>query len=184
MLYQRRDSMFRGKRVVLRAFTDGDAEVMHRFVNDEATMRQMLAGMPYPSTLRDEMQWVGQQSSYTRGEYHFAVENEAGAFIGRCGLIRLDWKNRVAELGMMIGAPYQHQGYGSEALMLLCRFCFAQLNLNRLVVRVFAGHGAAIRCYEKAGFQREGLLREEVFRDGRYQDVLVMGLLQRECPDA
>lgn len=139
----------------------------HAFVNDYATLRDMLAGMPLPASYEDERRWLDQQSSYTRGEYQFAVEDGGGDLVGRCGLTRVDWKNRLGEIGMMIGAPYRGRGYGTEALGLLCDFAFSEMNLHKLKVSVFAFNAAAIRCYEKNGFTREGLLRAEIFRAGR-----------------
>ena len=170
-------NMLQGKLIRLRAFESGDLETNHLFVNDEETALLMYKGMPFPTSLSDEQQWLSQQSSYTRGEYQFAVENLEGDLVGRCGIVRLDWKNRVAELGMMIGHPYRGRGYGKEALSLVCDFCFRQLGCHRLKVSVLDFNTAAIACYESCGFIREGVLREEVFRNGTFHDVILMGLI-------
>ena len=61
---------------------------------------------------------------------------------GRCGIIRVDWKNRMAKLAIMIGKPYRGKGYGKEAMELLCDFCFREMNLHKLRVSVFAFNGA------------------------------------------
>ena len=172
--------MFQGSLVRLRAFESDDLNANHTFVNDYDTLRSMLSGIPFPASLSDEQQWLSHQTSYTRGEYQFAVENLAGELVGRCGVIHLDWKNRVGEVAIMIGAPYRGRGYGREAMALLCRFCFREMNLHRLKVSVFAFNEAAIRCYEANGFVREGLLRQEIFRDGAYRDVVIMGLMEGE----
>ena len=144
------------------------------FVNDYETVRGMLSGIPFPSSMQDEYRWLEQQTSYSRGEYQFAVEDGGGDLVGRCGVTRLDWKNRVAELAIMIGTPYRGRGYGSEAMALLCDFCFREMNLHKLKVSVFAFNEPAIRCYEKNGFVREGVLKGEIFRDGQYQDVVLL----------
>ena len=166
--------MYEGRLIRLRAFERGDVDANHAFVNDYATVRGMLSGIPFPASVEDEYRWLEQQTSYSRGEYQFAVEDFEGDLVGRCGVTRLDWKNRVAELGIMIGTPYRGRGYGSEAMALLCDFCFKEMNLHKLKVSVFAFNEAAIRCYEKNGFVREGLCRREIFRDGAYQDVVLL----------
>ena len=97
--------------------------------------------------------------------------------MGRCGITRVDWKNRVGELAIMIGAPYRGRGYGGEAMALLCDFCFQEMNLHKLKVIVLKTNEAAIRCYERCGFVREGVLREEIFRRGAYQDVVQLARL-------
>ena len=172
--------MYEGKLVRLRAFEQYDLDANHAFVNDYETLRGMMSGIPFPSSMVDERQWLGQQTNCTRGEYQFAVEDLTGTLVGRCGPIRVDWKNRLAELGIMIGTPYRGRGYGREAMGLLCDFCFREMNLHRLKVSVFAFNTAALRCYEANGFMREGLLRGELWRDGAYRDVVILGRLAPE----
>ena len=166
--------MYEGRLIRLRAFERRDVDANHAFITDYATVRGMLSGIPFPASMEDEYRWLEQQTSYSRGEYQFAVEDFEGDLVGRCGVTRLDWKNRVAELGIMIGTPYRGRGYGSEAMELLCDFCFREMNLHKLKVSVFAFNEAAIRCYEKNGFVREGVCRREIFRDGQYQDVVLL----------
>ena len=166
--------MYEGRLVRLRAFERDDVDANHAFVNDYETVRGMLSGIPFPSSMQDEYRWLEQQTSYSRGEYQFAVEDGSGSLVGRCGLIRVDWKNRCAELAIMIGMPYRGRGYGTEAMELLCDFCYREMNLHKLKVSVFAFNEAAIRCYEKNGFKREGVLEKEIFRDGQYQDVVLL----------
>lgn len=172
--------MIEGRLVRLRAFEARDLDAEHAFVNDYDTLRDMLGGIPFPSSVDDERQWIGQQTSFTRGEYQFAIEDFEGNLVGRCGPTRVDWKNSVAELAIMIGTPYRRRGYGREAMELLCDFCFQEMNLRRLKVSVLAFNEAAIRCYERCGFVQEGLLRQEVFRAGQYRDVALLGRLREE----
>jgi len=169
--------MYEGTLVRLRAFEPEDLEDNFRFMNDYETVRGMISGLPLPSSHEDERQWLSQQSSFTRGEYQFAIENFEGDLVGRCGVTRCDWKNRLGELGIMIGPGHRACGYGKEAMHLLVDFCFREMGLHRLKVQVYAFNEAAIRCYEANGFEREGLLRGELFRAGAWQDVVVMGLL-------
>lgn len=172
--------MYQGKLIRLRAFESADLDANHAFMNDYDTLRGMMSGIPFPSSYSDEQQWLGQQTSYTRGEYQFAIEDLAGDLVGRCGVTRLDWKNRVAELAIMVGSPYRGKGYGKEAMAILCDFCFREMNLHRLKVSVFAFNEPALRCYEANGFVREGVLRQEIFRDGAYRDVVLMARLRED----
>lgn len=169
--------MYQGKLVRLRAFEKDDVEAHWGFMNDYETVRGMSSGILYPSSREDEARYLDQQSSFTKGEYQFAMETLEGKLIGRCGFVRVDWKNRLAEIGIMIGdKSCRGKGYGTDALKLLIRFAFDELNLHKLKLTVFAFNGQALGCYEKCGFVREGLLKEEMWRDGRYQDVVVLGL--------
>ena len=169
--------MFQGQYVRLRAFEPANVQSDALFVNHPETARLMYRGIPFPATMEDEMQFISSQSRLTRGEYQFAVETLSGEMVGRCGIASVDWKNRCAELNILIGHPFRQKGYGRDALSLLCRFCFDQMNLHRLKVSVLSSNTGAVRCYLSCGFEQEGCLRQEVFRDGTYLDVLLMGRL-------
>ena len=170
--------MYEGKLVRLRALERDDIIRSHEFVNDYQTMRGVMSGMLYPSSFEDETRWADGQSSYTRGEYQFGVETLAdGTFIGRCGFTRVDWKNRLAELGILIGdAQYRGHGYGSDAVRVLCDFGFQELNLHKIKATVFDFNEAALRSYEKCGFVRESVMKKELFREGSYHDVIALAL--------
>ena len=166
--------MYEGRLVRLRAFETEDLDANHAFMNDYETQRDMLSGIPYPTSMEDERRWIGGQTAYSRGEYQFAVEDGEGYLVGRCGVTKLDWKNRLGELGIMIGRPYRGRGYDTDAMRVLTDFCFRELNLHKLRVNVLAFNEAALRCYAANGFVREGLLKEEIWRDGAWRDVAVL----------
>ncbi|MGM1048126.1 MAG: GNAT family N-acetyltransferase [Bacillota bacterium] len=84
-------------------------------------------------------------------------------------------------MGIVIGNPkLQNKGYGSEAIQLLQKFVFLQLNLNRLQLEVHVYNDKAIKCYIKCGFKEEGRLRQKHFSNGQYSDVIYMGILREE----
>jgi RimJ/RimL family protein N-acetyltransferase len=104
--------------------------------------------------------------------------------IGSCGFHDMDSRSRVGELGIMLGADYWSQGYGTDATQTLVAWGFYTLNLNRVYLRVFADNARAIRCYEKVGFRLEGRLRQDNFYNGVYRDTLIMGVLRSDWEQA
>ena len=81
----------------------------------------------------------------------------------------------------MIGnKDYWNKGYGTEAMTLLLKHGFETLNLNRIMLRVYDFNARAQRCYEKAGFVTEGQLRDALYVEGDYRDVLIMSVLRKE----
>lgn len=172
--------MYEGKLVRLRAFDNSDLMHCLSYSNDYEIMRSASAAILYPSTVDDEARTMGSSTSFTAGEYQFAIETLADhRFLGKCGFTKINWKNRVGELAILIGEKAMHgKGYGTDAIRTLCTFGFEELNLHKIKAAVFAFNHGALRCYEKCGFQTEGILRNEMFREGRYHDVVMMGLFQ------
>lgn len=108
-------------------------------------------------------------------------ELESNQAIGTCLLLNINWRHRSAELQIRIGdIQYRRRGYGTDAVKLLCHFGFADLNLHRIYLHVFATNTQAIKAYEKSGFVAEGLLKEAAFIDGTWLDVVVMGMVEKK----
>ncbi|MBO4925051.1 MAG: GNAT family N-acetyltransferase [Clostridia bacterium] len=172
--------MYEGKLVRLRAFDNGDLMKCLAYSNDYDVMRGASGAILYPSTVDDEAREMGKNTSYSSGEYQFAVETlQEGLFIGKCGFTRVNWKNRLAELAILIGEKeYRGKGYGRDAIRLLCRFGFEEMNLRKIKACVFDFNEAALRCYEHCGFRREAVLKKEMYREGAYHDVIVLSLFR------
>lgn len=173
--------MYQGNLVKLRAFDNSDLMYALQINNEYAVMRSASSGILFPSTVEDQARFMSSQTSYSSGEYQFAIERlDNGRFIGQCGLSQISWKNRRAEIGIMLDSSALGQGFGTDAIAQLCRFAFDEMNLHKLKAVVFSFNTPAIRCYEKNGFVLEGTLKDEVFREGKYHDALVMARYQTE----
>lgn len=168
-----------GERLYLRPLELDDLENCLRWINDPEVTRTLAIYRPLNS-LR-EREWLERLYRDDRDLVLAIVLKESDKHIGNTGLHGIDWKDRQAELGIMIGEKGEWgKGYGAEALGLMLDYAFTKLNLHRVYLRVYANNPRAIRCYEKLGFRHEGTLRESHFAEGRYWDTLIMGLLQRE----
>lgn len=174
------NNLLRGEKIYLTTNThDHDAYFAERFNDfDFATLSS------YDLRLKTlEMQQQRTESGRnTDNQFHFAIHvSEHDKLIGVCSLVRVDWKNRNAMLGMSITeSDYWGKGYGSDAINVLLRWAFYELNLHRVDLGVFGYNHRAIRAYEKLGFVLEGRERDAIFRDGAYYDMLNMSILQRE----
>ncbi len=112
---------------------------------------------------------------------YIMTEKNNGTPFGIVSLVNIDYKNRNAECIIDIGEKeYWGKGYGAEGMKLLLDFAFNEMNLHRLALNVFSFNEKAIHLYKKLGFQIEGSSRESLFRDGKWHDVIQMGLLQQE----
>jgi RimJ/RimL family protein N-acetyltransferase len=101
--------------------------------------------------------------------------------IGKAQLDRLEWANGVCRVRLGIGSVEdRRKGYGSQALRLLLRFAFAELNLFRVSADVAEYNEGAIALMKKFGFTEEVRRRQSLERNGRRWDLLVFGLLKDE----
>ncbi len=175
-------SMIYGKRVRLRALEKADVAKFYDWVNDPEVTAGLTLFLPM-STL-DEEKWFERVMQRPPEEKPFAIEireGEGWKLVGNCSFFDLDWVAHAGEIGIMIGDKAAwNQGYGTETVSLLLRHGFGTLNLNRVSLRVYADNARAIRAYEKAGFVLEGRLRQAVYKQGQYQDVLMMSVLRKE----
>jgi RimJ/RimL family protein N-acetyltransferase len=174
--------MIYGERIRLRHVEREDLLLFVNWLNDPE-VRQGLA-LYLPLSNAEEENWFEELLKRSKDEQPLVIEarGEAGwVMIGNSGFFRFDWRNRSAELGIMIGDKrYWNQGYGTEVMRLLLQHGFKTLNLHRIFLRVFENNPRAIRAYEKAGFQHEGRMRQAEFQDGKYWDVLLMSALFSE----
>lgn len=173
--------MYTGKLVRLREYRKEDIPLAQQFLNDRETRSLLNPSIVYPYTLADEEKWF-EKNSANNDVYSFAVETlDKGRYIGGCGINSVDWKARVAEIGIFIGDKnFWGKGYGTDAMEVLIRFCFEQMNMNKVSLHVFSYNERARLCYEKCGFTMEGTLRQEIYANGQYHDDIVMGLLRSE----
>ncbi len=169
-------------RISLRAFEPDDIKRTHQWVNDNEVTRY--TGTVYPVSAADnEAYWPQQLKNPNRAT--FAVDAEDGVHIGNVELRDIDWVSRFAETVVYIGNPeYRGKGYGNEMLGALFEFAFDRLNLHRLHSRVFGYNKAAMKMAEWCGYKKEGVMRQHLFRDGEFHDVIVYGALKEDYESA
>jgi len=111
----------------------------------------------------------------------FLCDRSTAKIVGITGLHSIQWIPRHIEFRILIGEKLAwNRGLGSEALVLLCRYAFDRLNMNKVWLGVNTSNERAVASYEKCGFVNEGVLRQEAYAQGRYHDVLRMSLLRSE----
>jgi len=138
------------------------------------------------STRSEQVSLAEQQISYenfSRMETMkvYAIETVDGEHIGNGMLRHIDFHDRKAELSFFIGEKeLWGKGYGTETLSLLLKLAFEGLNLNRVYGKVSVYNKEAQKIIEKIGFRKEGILRQDSFKNGMYIDFFVYSLLADE----
>jgi RimJ/RimL family protein N-acetyltransferase len=104
-----------------------------------------------------------------------------GEKIGQINYNKIDLENKKTDLDIIIGAEDRmRKGYGSDALRALINYLFENFNINKIGTGARANNPRAIRTYEKAGFKKEGLLREEDYFEGKFVDCIKFGILRKD----
>ena len=171
-----------GKRIRLRAAEREDIPLFLKWINDPVVTENLMLTTPMSKV--EEEQWYDDMMQNPVHTHVFVIEagdeqaEPSYQAIGTCQFISIDWRNRSAEVGIMIGEKSMwNRGYGTETMSLLLEHGFNTLNLHRIWLQVFASNPRGIRAYEKAGFTHEGKFRQAEFRKGTYWDVHLMSVL-------
>jgi diamine N-acetyltransferase len=150
-----------------------------RWINDFATLRTLGGVPPGPTTFEGEVAWYDHPAN---NEVRFTIyERETWRAIGTTSLHEIDYRNRTATFGIMIGEPdARGKGYGTEATSLTLDFAFTALGLHNVLLTLAEFNHAGRRVYEKVGFRECGRRRECRWQSGKLWDTIYMECLASE----
>jgi diamine N-acetyltransferase len=150
------------------------------WMNNLGTMRT-LDLPPYPITMEKEQDWYDRVSRAESDVSFTIYESETLRPIGNTGLHEVDYRNRTASFGIIIGEPEcRGKGYGTETTRLMLDYAFTALGLHNVMLIVFEFNAAGIKAYQKAGFKEFGRRRECRLVGGKLWDEVQMDCLSTE----
>lgn len=170
-----------GEKVYLRPLERKDLEGDYRnWINDPEVTRHIDSGA-FPVN-DDQLLDYFERNTKDRSTVFFAiVDKENEKHIGNAKLYLIDWVNRKSHRGIMIGdTSYWGKGVGLEVINLISKYAFETLNLNRVAAGSYPGNIGIIKVNERAGYKIEGTIRQAVYRDGSYQDVISWSILKED----
>jgi RimJ/RimL family protein N-acetyltransferase len=156
-----------------------DAAIIAHWSHDAQFWRLAHTVPAYPELARQRKQHIEERGLDLKS---FAIRTLADdRLIGLIGLYTIFQLHREAFIGIHIGErEFWGKGYGTDALRVLLRYAFEELNLQRISLSVLEGNARAMRSYEKCGFRYEGRERRVWAYDGRRWDEIYMGVLRDE----
>lgn len=177
-------ALFQGKLVRLTA-EDPQVVVDHFSKwNRDTEYWRLLADEPAMAYTKSQIKEFveGELTGDRQDVFFFMIRSLADdRIIGETGLDGVQWNHGETFVGISIGEKaLWNQGYGTDAMQVLLRYAFSELNMQRVSLTVFEYNPRAIRSYEKAGFVIEGRERGRVLRGGQRWDMLYMGILREE----
>jgi RimJ/RimL family protein N-acetyltransferase len=179
--------LYRGTLVRLSAADPG--ELGKNYINwnrDTELMRLFGSGPARMSSKRVSIEYYEKElKDQPPAKFYFSIRAlDDDRLLGETDLDVINWASRDAFVGIGIGNREDWgKGYGTDAMYLVLRFAFTELNLRRVTLNVFEYNPRAIRSYEKCGFCIEGRQRSALLKDGRRWDIIYMGILLEDWMD-
>lgn len=156
----------------IRPWAETDAAALQRHANNRKVSIHLRDRFPYPYELeqaRAFLGWIASQESPTV----WAIDL-GGEAIGGIGIeMHTDVERVSAEIGYWLGEAFWGRGIATAALSAVTAEAFKRFEITRLYAVPFADHAASVRVLEKAGYVREGLLRQSAIKDGKIRDQLL-----------
>lgn len=169
---------YQGEKTKLRPICKSDLEksIIWRNTPD---IRENVLGYRFPVTQKMEELWYESALNDQSGtRVIFAIEElENNILIGFIHLSQIDWISRRSDFGIVIGEKdFWGKGMATDSMKIIFKYAFECLNLRKICLEVVAFNNNAIRLYQKFGFEKEGRLKEHVYLENNYYDIVLMGL--------
>jgi RimJ/RimL family protein N-acetyltransferase len=168
------------KRIYLRALELEDYKISIQWRKDKEIW-DMLGGRQYFVSEAYEKKWVEDSIFQTRDIKLAICLRENDLYIGNVYMTDFDYINRSCNSHVLIGnRNYWGRGYAGEALKELLSFVFYERNINRVSARILEDNMQSLRLHEKLGFKKDGLLRQSVYKNGKYKNQYILSILMEE----
>lgn len=169
-----------GKIVTLRAPELADLDALHHWSNDPEIW-DLLGGWHFPYSKRSTEEWIRARKDNNLTDHVFCIDDQSGNLIGTANLLNIDWKNRNAFHGIMIGdIRNRGKGYALDAVMAIMRYAFDQLGLERLDTDIISTNTRSFDFYtKKCGWEIDGVRRNSHFRNGHFFDRTLLGITKQ-----
>lgn len=165
-----------GERVYLREVRPSDVgEAYYAWMNDPEVTRYLESRF-YPQSLEGLREFVAGKLGDPASVFLAIVLHEGDRHIGNIKLGPIDWIHRTGDVGLLIGEKdCWGKGYATEAIALVTGYAFGALNLRKVTASCYGGNEGSARAFQRAGFEVEGVRREQFYSDGGYVDQILLG---------
>lgn len=169
-------------RVYLRALEVDDYMLINKWRLDVELNRYLAGNVFFISSEREKKSVENKIFDDSKHIYLAICDNKTQELIGYSSINNLDLRNRKAEWGgTLIGnKDYLGKGYGIESAKLMLRFLFDQYPIHKCYGSCLEEHPATIKLFENLGFKKDGILRDEVFKNGEFKNILLFSILRSE----
>jgi len=168
----------KGEKVALRAVEMKDADILYQWENDMDLWHISNTKIPFSKFTIEQYVMNGGQDIYTARQLRLMIDlTQKSTTIGTIDLFDFDPSNRRAGVGIMIRKEYREQGYASECLDLLIKYCFSTLNLHQLYCNILENNEASIKLFESKKFIISGKKIDWISTNDGWASELILQLI-------
>ncbi len=169
---------------VLRAIEEEDLDLLRDMINDP-DIENMTGGSSFPVSRVKQKLWFDSIQK-NENELRLIIDTKEHGSIGLVMLTNIDYRNRTAEFHSKITTHknLHGKGYGTKATQALVEYGFNQLNLHCIYSRIIEYNIASQRVKEKCGFIKDGILRDRIYKNGKYFSLVEWSITQDEFINA
>lgn len=171
----------RGERIYLRKVCLTDVnENYYRWMNDPEVTRYLESRF-FPNDMDSLRENVASKLKDKNNVFLTIIRSDTDEHIGNIKLGPIDWMHRLADVGVLIGDKASWgKGYATEAIGLVVRLAFQQLNLHKLTAGYYSDNKGSGKAFNSNGFVIEGIRRKHRLCEGLYVDTVILGLLRED----
>jgi len=173
------DRLLCSARLFIRLVEEQDLPKRVEWINDPLVQATLVFDH-YPTSLARTRRWF-QKVTMDDTRRDFSIFTTEGEYIGFCGFTDISWRHRKAERYTVIGdRSFWRQGLGTEIIQLMEKYGFGELGLNKICTYHVSHNEGLHRIMEKLGYRTVGLVRDDLFVHGHYQDRYLCELLRED----
>jgi ribosomal-protein-alanine N-acetyltransferase len=177
-----RSAFLQGERLYLREVRLSDAnDNYYHWMNDPEVTRYLESRFT-PNSL-DLLREYVEARMKDKDQVFLAIVLKAGdRHIGNVKLGPIHWIHRFADLGILIGEKdCWGNGYATDAIQLATEYAFRALNLQKLTASCYADNGGSIKAFQKAGWEIEGVRKQQFYSEGSYTNQILMAKIRPQA---
>lgn len=167
--------MFSGRYILLRSIEETDIVKVRYWNFDDEISRYFESR--FPISLVEQKKWFESQINQSNKQKLIIIDKSTNDSIGMIGIMKIDHVNKNCEVGVTIGErDFWGKAHGKEALKLTLDYLFLQINMQTIYATIIEENIRSINFFKKFGFVQNGLLKDMVYKDGKYQSYVWMSI--------
>ena len=171
--------MLKDNTIYLRAVEPEDLDFLYKSENDSSLWIHGNTLSPYSrNTIKQYIEEAQQYDIFESNQLRLIICSvEDDKSLGAIDLYDIEGHHSRSGMGLFVSAEHREKGYAKKAIELIKEYCFNFLNLHQIYVHISISNETSIHLFNEAGFSKIGVLKDWIFTVGKYEDVVILQLI-------